>query len=161
MGGIVTGLLNLGSLVSLVILIFSLTFLIETFRYGPVPALFPRLVSGLVILATACLLVGRIRSVVKAGKTETAEAGAETGGARRGGSIAGIAWWSYAAMVGYFLLIPLLGLLWPTLAYTLLIPFMLHYGRWKVVIPVAVGITAALYYPFTYLLRIPMPQVIF
>jgi len=131
---------------------FAGAFLIDTRSYNPTAALFPRLVSiiTLVFIAWAivqrCLILRR-----KARSSPKAEARIKAEGA--------LAWyWTVASMVGYFVLIHLLGFTLVTLIYLLVLPLLLGYRRYKTVLITGTLLTAAFITVFTYVLHARIPE---
>jgi hypothetical protein len=54
-------------------------------------------------------------------------------------------------------LILLIGLLWATLLYTLLIPVVMRYRNWKVIVITGATMTALMHVAFSELLQISLP----
>jgi hypothetical protein len=133
--------------------IFAGAFLIETRTYNATAALFPRLVS-IVSLIFIIWTIAR-RGLMLMRKAESSpEAQAEAG--PTGGGV--FAWyWSLATMVGYFVLIYLLGFTLVTLAYLLVLPLLLGYRRYKIVLITGVLWTVAFITVFTYVLHARIP----
>jgi putative tricarboxylic transport membrane protein len=136
-----------------VLAVFAGAFLIETRTYNPTAALFPRLVS----IFSLVLIVWTItqRCLILRRKTESspdtkAEAGMGEGA---------LAWyWSLATMVGYFVLIYLLGFTLVTLIYLLVLPVLLGFRRYKIVLITGVLSTAAFITVFSYVLHARIPE---
>ena len=133
--------------------VFAGAFLIETRTYNPTAALFPRLVSIISLIFIIWTIARRCLSLVRKAKTSP-EAEAETG--PTGGGV--LAWyWSLATMVGYFVLIYMLGFTLVTLIYLLVLPLLLGYRRYKIVLIAGVLWTVAFITVFTYVLHARIP----
>ena len=134
--------------------VFAGAFLLETRAYNPTAALFPRLVSifSLVLIvwtiAQRCLT---LRRKARSSPDTKAEAGTKAEGA--------LAWyWSLATMVGYFVLIYVLGFNLVTLIYLLVLPVLLGYRRYKIVLITGVLSTVAFVTVFSYVLHARIPE---
>lgn len=134
--------------------IFAGAFLIETRSYNPTAALFPRLVSIVSLVFIVWTIAQRclaLRRKAKSSPDTKAEAGRKGEGA--------LAWyWSLATMVGYFVLIYLLGFTLVTLIYLLVVPLLLGYRRYKTVLITGVLSTAAFITVFSYVLHARIPE---
>ena len=67
-------------------------------------------------------------------------------------------WWSYLTIAGYFALIVLIGLLWATLVYILIVPVLMHYTKWKIIVLTSAGGMISLYVTFYVFLGMNMPS---
>jgi hypothetical protein len=147
-------------LILLISLIFSGLFLADTYDTEDVATgLLPNIVAAVSILFCLVLFVGKVLSVsrTKSSKTLRGEEEVQQGAQSQEASL--MVWWgSYLTMVGYFALILLIGLLWATLVYTLMIPFLMHYRRWKVVLLAGIGVTLSMYVAFCVILRMNLPS---
>jgi hypothetical protein len=134
--------------------IFAGAFLIETRTYNPTAALFPRLVAIISLIfiiwtiAQRCLTLGRKAKTSPEARAEVEPTGEGV-----------LAWyWSLATMVGYFVLIYLLGFSLVTLIYLLVLPFLLGYRRYKIVLIAGILWTVAFITVFTYVLHARIPE---
>jgi hypothetical protein len=131
--------------------LFAGAFLIETRTYNPTAALFPRLVSIISLMFIIWTIGKRYITL----RRET-KASPETEAGAKGEGV--FAWyWSLATMVGYFVLIYLLGFTLVTLVYLLVLPLLLGYRRYKIVLMTGVLWTVAFITVFTYVLHARIP----
>ena len=134
--------------------VFAGAFLIETRSYNPTAALFPRLVSIFSLVLIAWTITQRcltLRRKTKSSPDTKLGAGIKGGGA--------LAWyWSLATMVGYFALIYVLGFTLVTLIYLLILPVLLGYRRYGIVLITGVLSTAAFITVFSYVLHARVPE---
>jgi putative tricarboxylic transport membrane protein len=134
--------------------IFAGAFLIETRSYNPTAALFPRLVSIISLIFISWTITQRCLTLRREAKSSPeAEEGA---GIKGGGAL--IWYWSLATMVGYFILIYLLGFTLVTLIYLVVLPLLLGYKRMKIVLITGVLWTVAFISVFTYVLHARIPE---
>jgi len=133
---------------------FAGAFLIETRTYNPTAALFPRLVSIISLIFIIWTVSQRYLTLRRETRSSPeAEMGMET----KGEGV--LAWyWSLATMVGYFMLIYLLGFTLVTLIYLLVLPLLLSYRRYKIVLIAGVLWTVAFITVFTYVLHARIPE---
>jgi|MudIll2142460700_1097286.scaffolds.fasta_scaffold91611_2 putative tricarboxylic transport membrane protein len=133
---------------------FAGAFLIETRSYNPTAALFPRLVSMISLIFIIWTIAKRCLTLMRKAKASPeAEAETEIKEER------GLVWyWSLASMVGYFVLIYLLGFTFVTLIYLLVLPLLLGYRRYKIVLITGVLWTVAFITVFTYVLHARIPE---
>ncbi len=134
--------------------VFAGAFLIETRTYNPTAALFPRLVSIISLIFIVWTIVQRVFSLAKRAD-QSPEARSETGpqGARV------FTWyWSLAAMVGYYVLIYLLGFTLVTLVYLIVLPLLLGYRRYLIILITGVLWTVAFLSVFNYILHARIPE---
>ena len=132
--------------------VFAGAFLIETRTYNPTAALFPRLVSIVSLVFIIWTIARRCLMLMRKAKSSP-EAEAETTGE------GGLPWyWSVATMAGYFVLIYLLGFTFVTLIYLLVLPLLLGYRRYKIVLITGVLWTVAFITVFTYVLHARIPE---
>jgi hypothetical protein len=140
--------------VLLISLTFAILFLVDVYDAENVAVgLLPNIVAGVCILLCISILVGNIVSMKKA--RATPDAATESKEAPSAGLLSW--WWSYLTMGGYLLLILLIGLLWATLLYTLLIPVLMRYRNWKIIVITGVAMTALMYVAFSEILQISLP----
>jgi hypothetical protein len=133
--------------------LFAGAFLIETRTYNPTAALFPRLVS-IISLIFIAWTIGQRYLTLRREAQSSPEPEAETGAKGEGV----FAWyWSLATMVGYFVLIYLLGFTLVTLVYLLVLPLLLGYRKYKIVLMTGVLWTVAFITVFTYVLHARIP----
>ncbi|MBI4294036.1 MAG: tripartite tricarboxylate transporter TctB family protein [Betaproteobacteria bacterium] len=134
--------------------VFAGAFLIEARSYNPTAALFPRLVSIFSLVFVVWTITQRylaLRRKAKSSPDTKAQAGKKAEGS--------LAWyWSLATMVGYFVLIYLLGFTLVTLVYLLVLPVLLGYRRYKIVLITGVLSTATFISVFSYVLHARIPE---
>lgn len=134
--------------------IFAGAFLLETRSYNPTAALFPRLVSIISLVFIVWTITQRcltLRRKAKSSPDTKVGAGIKGEGA--------LAWyWSLATMVGYFVLIYVLGFTLATLIYLLVLPVLLGYRRYQIVLITGVLSTAAFVSVFSYVLHARIPE---
>ena len=134
--------------------VFAGAFLIETRSYNPTAALFPRLVSIMSLVFVAWTITQRylaLRRKAKSSPDTKVEAGI------KGEAV--LAWyWSLASMVGYFVLIYLLGFTLVTLLYLLALPLLLGYRRYRIVLITGVLVTVTFITVFTHVLHARVPE---
>ena len=134
--------------------VFAGAFLIETRTYNPTAALFPRLVSIISLIFIIWTIARRCLSLVRKAKTSP-EVQAEVEPTGEGV----LAWyWSLATMVGYFVLIYLLGFTLVTLIYLLVLPLLLGYRKYKIILITGVLWTVTFITVFTYVLHARIPE---
>jgi len=134
--------------------VFAGAFLIETRSYNSTAALFPRLVS----IASLFLVIWTITQRYLALKRRTKHSADTKAKAEKTGE-GSLAWyWSLATMVGYFVLIYLLGFTLVTLIYLLVLPVLLGYRRYKIVLVTGILSTAAFITVFSYVLHARIPE---
>jgi hypothetical protein len=134
--------------------IFAGAFLLETRTYNPTAALFPRLVSIISLIFIIWTIGQRYLALRReAGSSLEREEEAETKGK------GALDWyWSLVTMVGYFVLIYVLGFTLVTLIYLLAIPFLLGYRKIKIVVITGVLWTVAFITVFTHVLHARIPE---
>ena len=66
-------------------------------------------------------------------------------------------WWSFIAMMVYFLSILLIGFVWATFLYILVLPYFMQYKKWKVAVMTSVVVTGGMYLAFSVVLNIRLP----
>lgn len=70
----------------------------------------------------------------------------------------GIAVWvTLLCMVGYLIMLWLFGFIIASLVITILLPVLMQYKKWVVVIPVALCATISIYFSFIYIFHISLP----
>lgn len=133
---------------------FSGAFLLETRTYNPTAALFPRLVSAATFILVLWTVGLRLWSfLVKAQRKTKSEEEIST--AKEGSMI----WYiSLITMVVYYLLIYVLGFIWSTLLYLFVLPLLLGYKKYWIVLVTAVLWTAVFVYVFTNILYARIPK---
>ena len=142
----IDGLILLGSI------IFSCLFLLSGQSEGhEAAALLPNIVSVSCILLSLAIVVMK----VQAWRAERAHAPAAVGEA---GAPPLMAWWrSFAAMALYLLGILLVGIVWATFLYTLVLPPCMGYRKRKVAVLTSVIVTGGMYVAFSVVLKIRLP----
>ncbi len=134
--------------------VFAGAFLIETRSYNPTAALFPRLVSIISLVFIVWTITQRCLTLRRKAKfSPDTKVGA---GIKREGALAW--YWSLATMVGYFVLIYVLGFTLATLIYLLVLPVLLGYRRYQIVLITGVLSTAAFVTVFSYVLHARIPE---
>lgn len=129
--------------------LISLIFLIQTFEYPAAAALLPRGV---------CVVVGALCLYLLAGNIYKAFAGQSVQKGRREAGMAGLPWrWSLLAMIGYVILIYLIGLLLATAIYLLIFPIMMRYRRWGLILASMGIMLLAIQLGFVMFLHISVP----
>jgi hypothetical protein len=138
-------------------LAFSILFLIDVYDAEDIAVgLLPNIVAVICILFSVSILAGNIMRAGKANAVETVhDAAAESAAVQSTGLLSW--WWSYLTMAGYVLLILLIGLMWATFLYTLLIPVLMRYKNWKIIVIMSVTLTAFMHAAFSLLLQISLP----
>lgn len=134
--------------------VFAGAFLIETRSYNPTAALFPRLVSIFSLVLIVWTITQRCLTLRRKTKSSPAtKVRAEIMGE------GALAWyWSLGTMVGYFVLIYVLGFTLATLIYLLVLPLLLGYRRYGIVLITGVLATAAFVTVFSYVLHARIPE---
>jgi hypothetical protein len=140
-------------------LVFSSLFLLES--YGEdysAAALLPNIVAvtcillGISLFVTKGMLLRKARSPMMRKEEGLATNSPESQ------TVSLLAWWwSYIAIAVYFLFILLIGFIWATLLYILILPFFMHYKKWKVAFMTSVIVTACMYVAFSVVLKITLP----
>lgn len=145
-------LLDLDIVLMAVLGVFAGAFLIETRSYNPTAAFFPRLVSIVSLFFVVWTITQRCLALRRSAKSSPdTEAGRKGEGA--------LAWyWSLATMVGYFVLIDLLGFTLVTLIYLLALPLLLGYRRYRIVLITGVLSTVAFITVFSHVLHARIPE---
>jgi hypothetical protein len=142
-------------LVILIILgAFALAFLIDTRSYNRIAALFPRLVSVATLLLILAYLVVRFSMSLKKEK-QPSETDAETT-VKGEGSLSGNV--TLAIMLGYFLLIFIVGLTWASLVYLLVVPVWMGYRRYRIIAITSILWVIAFVCIFHFMLHTRIPQ---
>ena len=147
---------------NIAIVIFSVAFavmmLADTYdAEEDATGLLPNIVAVASLLFCLAILFAQFVSWKSAG-TRTAPTTSENAGESAFEAGEGLQWWwSYLAMLGYFALILLIGLLWATLAYVLIVPYLMNYTNWKVIILTSAAGMISLYATFYFILRMNMP----
>jgi putative tricarboxylic transport membrane protein len=134
--------------------VFAGAFLLETRTYNPTAALFPRLVS-IISLIFIIWTIGQ-RYLALRGEAEPSPEREEEAEVKGKGALEW--YWSLGTMVGYFVLIYLLGFTLVTLIYLLAIPFLLGYRKVKIVVITGVLWTVAFITVFTHVLHARIPE---
>ncbi len=132
---------------------FALAFLIDTRTYNRVAALFPRLISTVTLLLLLTYLGYRFWILRKEERPSQEETEAPVKGE---GSISGNI--SLAIMIGYFLLIFVIGLTWASLVYLFLVPVLMGYKRYRIVAITSAFWIIAFVCVFHYILHTRIPQ---
>ena len=133
---------------------FALAFLIDTRSYNRIAALFPRLISTITILLLLTYLSYRFWTLMKEKGPSAEEEGEPP--MKEAGSISGNV--SLALMVGYFLMIFVIGLTWASLAYLILVPVLMGYKRYRIVAITSILWIIAFVCVFHYILHTRIPQ---
>jgi hypothetical protein len=137
-------------------LTFSILFLADTYDADDIAVgLLPNIVATVCILFCITIFAGNVIRMMKAKAATAHDAATELAEDPSAGLLSW--WWSYLTMVGYLLLILLIGLLWATLLYTLLIPVLMRYKNWKIIVIMSVTMTALMYLAFSVVLQISLP----
>lgn len=137
--------------------LLGLVFFVMTWSYSPTAALFPRIVSLVVGGLSLYTLAGRLRVTCKVkaipGRIE------EEKPAQKTSPVSGVAWYvSLSFMAAYFFLIYAVGFVPATLAYLLAVPLVMGYRRKLIIAVVAVLFAAMVYFSFSSLLHVPLPE---
>ncbi len=133
---------------------FAIAFLIDTRTYNRIAALFPRLISTITILLLLAYLGYRFWTLMK-GQPSSSEEEAPLP-AKEKGSLSGHI--SLAIMIGYFLLIFVIGLTWASLVYLFLMPVLMGYKRYRLVATTSILWIVAFVCVFHYILHTRIPQ---
>lgn len=134
------------------ITIFSALFFNLTFSIGRTAGMFPRYVSGFVLLMIVYYLVDK---VIRAVRGNQVKAKAKRPAAAKDG----LSWiYSYALLIVFGLLIYTIGFGISTILYMIASPFLMKYRNLKVVIPVAVVLAAVIVFVFGKVFYIDIPQ---
>lgn len=143
-----------GELFLLVVLsILGVVCFLLTWSYSFTAALFPRMVSFAVGVLSLYTLAGKLRLSRKKKKVP--------GGKEKDGNIKppGMAWYvSLLFMAGYLFLICLAGFITATLLYLLVLPPAMGYRRKFIIVLVAVSFAGVIFYSFSCILHVPLPQ---
>lgn len=137
--------------------LLGLVFFMMTWSYSPTAALFPRIVSLVVGGLSLYTLAGRLM-VVRKGKVVPGRKEEEKP-ADKISPVFGVAWYvSLSFMVAYFFLISAVGFVPATLVYLLALPLVMGYRRKFIIAVVAVIFAAVVYFSFSSLLHVPLPE---
>ncbi len=126
--------------------------LLQTGDYRPAAALFPRIVTIVVIVLCLYQLGENAWAFFRgqASKKKKKEAPEAP---------AGMAWyWIFLTIVAYFVLIEVLGFLLATAIYMVGFPVLLGYRRWVIILAVMILLTASVGYSFGTILHVPLPE---
>jgi len=145
-------LFDLDVLLLLVLGIFAGAFLYDARTYNATAALFPRLVSIVTLILVVWSIALHLVSVLAKGKRKPEDA-------PPAGAEGSLAWyWSVAAMVGYVVLIYVVGFTMATLVYLLVLPLLLGYRKYLNILLTGGLSTVAFVVVFTYILHARIPQ---
>ena len=133
---------------------FAIAFLIDTRTYNRIAALFPRLISTITILLLLTYLCYRFWTLMKQEPPSSQEE--IEAPVKEAGSIPGNV--SLAVMIGYFLLIFVIGLTWASLVYLFLVPILMGYKRYRIVATTSILWIIAFVCVFHYILHTRIPQ---
>lgn len=130
----------------------ALVFLIQTGDYRPAAAMFPRLVS-IVVIGLCFYQLGENAWTFFGGKPlKTKKKATEE-------SVPGMAWyWIFLSVLVYFGLIYVLGFVLSTALYLLAFPVLVGYRRWVTIAVVAVVMTLLVHFSFGSILHVPLPE---
>ena len=133
--------------------LFALAFLIDSRNYNPTAALLPRLVAVITILLVIAAIIQHYWKTIYQDRP-LARSDDENAQPKKGGLI-----WYYnlASVLVYFLLIFIIGLVWASLLYLLLAPFLLGYKKIKIVVCIAGFWIIFFVYVFTKILHARLP----
>ena len=133
---------------------FATAFLIDSRSYNPTPALFPRLISIIVLICVLWTVVYRLREMF--GKPQEDDSHPVEEGAPKPKGV--MAWYaSVITMVIYFLLIYGIGFAWAAAVYLVVIPILLGYRKYKMIFAIAAMWTLSFVLVFTYVVHTRIP----
>jgi uncharacterized membrane protein (DUF485 family) len=132
---------------------FAAAFLIDSRSYNPTAALFPRLISTIVLLLILWTAVHRLWELF--GKPQEVSPSVEEVAPKQKGVMT---WYvSLITIVIYFLLIYVIGFTWAALVYLVILPILLGYRKYKIVFAIAVMWTVFFVLVFTYVVHTRIP----
>jgi len=133
--------------------LFAAAFLIDSREYNPTAAMLPRLVAVITLLLVVGSLIQHYVKVHRQDRTLPQE-GVEDSEGKRGGLV----WYlNLSAILLYFLMIFVIGLIGASLLYLLLAPLILGYRRFKIVAVIAGCWIVFFVYVFTQILYTRLP----
>jgi uncharacterized membrane protein (DUF485 family) len=132
---------------------FACAFLIDSRSYNPTAALFPRLISIVVLLLVLWTAGHRVWELF--GKPREVLLSVEEAAPKQKGVMT---WYvSLITIVIYFLLIYVIGFIWAALVYLIVLPVLLGYRKYKVIFAIAVMWTLSFVLVFTYVVHTRIP----
>jgi uncharacterized membrane protein (DUF485 family) len=132
---------------------FAAAFLIDSRSYNPTAALFPRLISTIVLLLILWTAAHRLWELF--GKPQEVSASVEEVAPKQKGVMT---WYvSLITIVIYFLLIYVIGFTWAALVYLVILPILLGYRKYKIIFAIAAMWTVSFVLVFTYVVHTRIP----
>ena len=132
---------------------FAAAFLIDSRSYNPTAALFPRLISTIVLLLILWTAAHRLWELF--GKPQEASSPVEEVAPKQKGVMT---WYvSLITIVIYFLLIYVIGFTWAALVYLVVLPILLGYRKYKIIFAIAAMWTVSFVLVFTYVVHTRIP----
>lgn len=132
---------------------FAAAFLIDSRSYNPTAALFPRLISTIVLLLILWTAAHRLWELF--GKPQEAQQPVEEVAPKQKGVMT---WYvSLVTIVIYFLLIYVIGFTWTALVYLVVLPILLGYRKYKIIFAIAAMWTVSFVLVFTYVVHTRIP----
>ena len=132
---------------------FAAAFLIDSRSYNPTAALFPRLISIIVLLLVLWTAAHRLWELF--GRPQGVSRSAERVAPKQKGVMT---WYgSLITIVIYFLLIYVIGFTWAALVYLVVLPILLGYRKYKIIFAIAAMWTLSFVLVFTYVVHTRIP----
>jgi len=132
---------------------FAAAFLIDSRSYNPTAALFPRLISTIVLLLILWTAAHRLWELF--GKPKEASQPVEEVAPKQKGVMT---WYvSLITIVIYFLLIYVIGFTWAALVYLVVLPILLGYRKYKTIFAIAAMWIVSFVLVFTYVVHTRIP----
>ncbi len=141
---------------------FSLLFLIQTYNYGRRAALFPRLISGIVLFLILFFIASRVRRLLKIKrKGATAAESLPAKGEAVADSSQRVKWTlTFGAAIGFCILMYLIGFGPATAFYLATHIYLAGYRKLKVIFLYALALGAMMVF-IGHLFKVPLPEGIF
>ena len=151
---------NLEFLLAFGLIGFAILFFCLSFTFGRTAALLPRLVS-FVMICLGLLHAGKVVFAVwesrKKYENSAASMQVKAKGGVHGADRMGVSF-MLLLMVGYVLLVYLVGFGFPTFCYAVALPYLTGYRVHKVIFPFAVAMVVLIIFVFGHLFMVPLPQ---
>ena len=122
---------------------------IMSFSINPNAAQVPKMITGAGLVLCVIEAISQVKKIVT-GKYETLKS--------EGAGHQTLSWYMNLVLIaGYIAALSTIGFIPSSLVYLVLMPALMGYRKWKVVIPFAVITTVVLYLSFTYAFRVELP----
>lgn len=141
-----------------VIGVFCVVFLIQTYHYGRKAALFPRLVSSMVLFLILFFILSRLRRILQKGVLSSPEELVRTKGTAEAGQPHGLKWtFTFGLAMVFFLLMYLIGFGPATVCYLVMHTRLAGYRRFMVIFLFALAVGGSMVF-IGNLFHIPLPE---